>query len=121
MLVNYLYWQFVESPKKLFRFIVQTHKYIYNWFSISYLLKTLFAPWRRDISYIANPSLSDYFKMFVDNALSRFLGFLVRFSTIVSGLVIMLAMSVVSLFLFIVWFFMPVIIVYLFIDSRVFF
>ena len=120
MLSSYLYWQFVDSPKKLWHIIKQAHIYIFNAFSIGYLFRTLFAPWKRDITSYANPGIGDYFQMWVNNFVSRFVGFIMRSFTIITGILIMLLASVVSLVLFFVWFIMPALIIYLIYKSIVF-
>ena len=120
MLSSYLYWQFVDSPKKLWHIIKQTHIYLFNTFSIGYLFRTLFAPWKRDISTVVNPSIGDYFQIWANNLISRIIGFIMRFITILAGFAIMLIVSIVSLAVLVIWILMPIIIVYLISRSIVF-
>lgn len=121
MLSSYLYWQFVDSPKKLWHIIVQTQIYFFNTFSIGYLFRTLFAPWKRDIVSVVNPTIADHIRIFAENAISRFFGFLMRSMTIIAGFIIIIFTSIVSVLLFVIWIAMPFVIIYLISRSIVFF
>jgi len=117
MLGYFLHWQFVDSPKKLWKAIVKNLSRVFNYFSIGYLLKTLFAPWKRDISSIINPSLQDYFKIFVDNLIARIMGFLVRAITIIAGIIVFVVVFIVSIIIFIFWITLPLSIIFLIYKS----
>ena len=43
-----------------------------SFFSITLLLKTLFDPWKRDVSYAENISLNEQFRLLAENLVSRF-------------------------------------------------
>ncbi len=45
--------------------------------SVKLLLSTLFAPWRRIVTY-PGAGLNEKFKAFIDNFFSRFVGFIIR-------------------------------------------
>ena len=53
-------------------------------FSLPTLFKTLFAPWRRDIAPPTG-SIDEIFRTLLENLISRFVGFCVRFFTILTG------------------------------------
>lgn len=61
-------------------------------FSLTLLLKTLFAPWRRDIAPPGR-SLDEILRNLLLNLVSRFIGFLVRFFTILTCLIFELLIS----------------------------
>src|SRR4030042_4311029 len=59
-----------------------------NYFSIPLLLKTLFAPWKRDITRKPRGfDFGEFFEYFSFNAVSRVIGFFVRLLTVVAGIV----------------------------------
>lgn len=113
MFSNFLYWQFVTSTKYLYDIVLKIIIYLYNIFSIKYLIKTLFAPWKRDVVYYPNPSIRDYFNIFWENFVSRFIGFSVRSVTIISGLLIMFLSIIIGGLIIVVWFLLPEIIIIL--------
>lgn len=64
-------------------------------FSLPQLIKTLFAPWRRDIAP-ATGSLDEIFRTLIENLISRFIGFLVRFFTILTALLFLCGILVLG-------------------------
>ncbi len=77
-------------------------------FSINSLVQTMFAPWRRIVSY-PGASLGDHFHAWLDNLVSRIIGFLVRFFVLlVAGLTI-LVITLLSVVELVVWPCLPVI------------
>jgi len=91
-----------------------------NYFSIPLLLKTILAPWKRDIT--RKPRGFDVKKVFeyiAFNLISRGIGFLVRFFTIIFGIVFFLLVLVFGFIFFIVWLILPFAIVGLFIFAII--
>lgn len=79
-----------------------------GYFSVPLLLKTLFAPWRRDIT--KRPRGLDFKKLFEYlsfNAISRGIGFIVRFLTICVGILFFFLVIILGALFFIVWLFLP--------------
>lgn len=113
MIGDFFRWQFVESPGHLYVFEKRTILYLYHLFSIDYLFKTLFAPWRKDIKYKKNPSLVDRFQILFHNLISRFWGFVMRLVTIFVGFVVMTVSIILSVVAMFCWLFLPVIIIFL--------
>ncbi|MCX6807001.1 MAG: ATP-dependent Clp protease ATP-binding subunit [Candidatus Berkelbacteria bacterium] len=72
-------------------------------FSLLVLLKTLFAPWRKDIAPISG-SLDQIVKIIFENFVSRIVGFFVRLFTIISGLLVLFLIFCIGspIFIFIV-------------------
>lgn len=91
-----------------------------NYFSIPLLLKTLFAPWKRDIT--RKPRGLDI-KKFLDylafNLISRGLGFLVRLVTILVGIVFLILVAVAGTIFFVLWLVMPLVLLGLLIFAAV--
>lgn len=105
-------WYYGEAAKNV---LVAWKNYIIfvaNYFSIPLLIRTLFAPWRRDIT--RKPRGLDFkklFEYFAFNAISRGLGFLVRFVTICFGAASIIFTAIAGAIFFVFWIFLPIILV----------
>lgn len=75
-------------------------------FSVGILLRTLFSPWRRIITY-PGADLSAKLRAVGDNIVSRFVGFSVRIVVLLSALVLSVIVLLVSLFELVVWPLLP--------------
>jgi len=87
-----------------------------QYFSIPLLLKTIITPWKRDIT--RKPRGLDFKKIFeyiAFNAISRGVGLIVRFFTIIAGIIFFLIVLVLGFLFFIIWLCLPLIILGLFI------
>ncbi len=115
--VDLFYWWYAKSIQKIYVFCIGTIKYIYHFFSIPYLIQTLFAPWKRDISSPVNPNIQQMFQAFIDNLIARFVGFIVRIMTIFAGLFILISVFVLLVLLILIWTLFPVLIVIFFING----
>lgn len=86
---------------------------VYFGFSIPILVRTVFAPWRRDIESAANQPLTVQLRVIVDNLVSRVFGAVVRLSTLViGGLAVIITGLVVGL-AWMLWLGLPFLIVLL--------
>lgn len=79
-------------------------------FSAPILLRTLFAPWRRIVSYPGR-SLDAKFRAMMDNLVSRFIGFTVRLFVLFAAAVILTIVALIAMIEIIVWPFLPVAVV----------
>ncbi len=77
-------------PSRIYYIGEKTIAYLYSYFSISILLKTLFDYWKKDDIDTTNMALDDKIRVLMMNLVSRFVGFTVRSITILVGLVIIL-------------------------------
>ncbi|MFZ5559342.1 MAG: hypothetical protein ACOZAL_00940 [Patescibacteria group bacterium] len=83
-----------------------------NYFSIPLLLRTLLAPWKRDITRRPRGlDLKKLFEYLVFNLISRGLGFIVRFFTILVGILFFFIVLILGTVFFVIWLFLPFIIV----------
>jgi hypothetical protein len=76
-------------------------------FSVNQLLATLFAPWRRIITY-PGASLSDKFHAWTDNVFSRTIGFIIRLLVLLTALIVTILISFLTLVEVIVWPLLPI-------------
>jgi len=120
VIVIFWRWYYGEAVKDVLRgwknFIIFSAEY----FSIPLLLKTLVAPWKRDIT--RKPRGLDFKKLFEYisfNLISRSIGFIIRFLTIGVGILFFLAVVILGAVFFIVWLFLPLIFIALLILALV--
>jgi len=78
-----------------------------DYFSIPILLKTLFAPWKRDILSTQNLSLNEKFRIWIFNLLSRLIGAVIRLFTIFFGLFLTLFLFIFGFAVVIIWILLP--------------
>jgi hypothetical protein len=103
MYLDYFYWQYVLAPRWLFSFLVTLHTALFRMFSVPFMLRTLFAHWRRDIAAYRASSLSGLAMIFAWNQISRVIGFLIRSIVIFLWLiseVLFLSVSLIGFILF---------------------
>lgn len=73
-------------------------------FSIDILLKTLFAPWKQIVTHAhADQSLKAKQQAFVDNIVSRVVGFWVRLFTLIAGILTITLVVVIGFILVVLW------------------
>ena len=75
-------------------------------FSVGQLLRTLFSPWRRIITY-PGASLADKWRAWGDNLFSRMIGFIVRLVVLIAGGLAMLLIVLLTAVETILWPLMP--------------
>lgn len=118
VLIQFLSWYFIESPKAILRGLANLLYFNLNYFSIPILLKTLFSHWHRyRLSYGRGFSPSRYAEVFIFNMFSRIIGAIVRIIFIIIGVFFEIFLLGGGIFVFLVWFFLPLIIVYSFIQG----
>lgn len=76
-------------------------------FSVDTLLSTLFAPWRRIITY-AGAGLDAHMRAFVDNTVSRFIGFLIRLVALLAAFVMFIVVGTAAVVEIILWPLLPI-------------
>ncbi len=75
-------------------------------FSVPILLRTLFAPWRRIISYPGG-SFDAHLRAYADNAVSRIIGLTVRASVLLTAAVLLVMVGVGSGLIILLWPLLP--------------
>jgi hypothetical protein len=75
-------------------------------FSVPLLLKTMFSPWRRIVSYPGS-GLEAHMRALADNLVSRIVGFVVRLLVLIAALLLIGALLVGSLVELLIWPLLP--------------
>jgi len=80
-----------------------------EFFSIGQLMSTLFAPFRQiSAGGGSDGSFGGAFRAFIDQLISRIIGSIVRFFTIVFGLIVIILQAVYEVIIMIAWWFLPI-------------
>ncbi len=75
-------------------------------FSVPILLSTMFAPWRRIITY-PGASLQDHMRAVLDNLISRVVGFMVRLFALIAAVALLVIYTVLGGLFLIAWPILP--------------
>lgn len=111
--ILYFVWWYGEGYAKVFGYIKAFYIYITDLFSVTICLKTLFAPWKRDKISYEGLSLQQQFQVWALNMSSRFIGFIIKLITLTLYIMMVLAITVFSIFLAIFWPILPALALYL--------
>jgi hypothetical protein len=104
-------WWFFDLPKKIIFISTSYIKKLLRFFSIGVLLKTLFSPWKRDVIDTRGMALGNRFQVWTMNLVSRFIGFLIKFVTILVGLFFIILVIVACVLFLIIMLLMPLFII----------
>lgn len=112
MAVLFLQWIYVDAPRTYIGYLSRTFATVYEYFSINFLLKTLFEPWRHDAVSLVNLPLNLWFQAFVQNLISRTIGLIVRTITILSGIGFLFVFVLGSALFLIAWYLLPLLMIF---------
>lgn len=116
-MITYLTWWYGDALKTILKATEVLTKKTYDTFSITVLFATLFSPWKRDVLLVQNASLDVRWRIWMENLISRFVGFGVRFITIITGLIITLLTFAVFMIALVIWLLMPLSILFLILNG----
>ena len=108
--VQFFVWWYGRGWALVFTNMQRRLGQIEQMFSVSMLLRTLFAPWRRIISY-PGASLGDHLQALGDNLVSRTVGFMVRILVLLTAGITFVLVGVIALVEMIAWPLVPLAIV----------
>lgn len=75
-------------------------------FSVVQLLRTLFSPWRRIITY-PGTSFPERVRAWGDNAFSRVIGFVVRLFVLLAAAIALLTVAIITILELVIWPLLP--------------
>ncbi len=110
---QFLHWYFTERPVELARAYTRYAKAFGAVFSMIFLLRTLFAPWKsiQDAYPTKGFNLNDILQTLTLNVTARAIGFIIRLAAIVAGLVLQVALFAGFSLYILLWVLFPVIII----------
>jgi len=121
MFSQWLVWHFLEVPKNILRIFKGFLLFNFSYFSVPFLLKTFFTPWRKyKESYGRGFDLKRYLEAFIFNSTSRILGAIVRTVIILIGLIFEVFIFIAGIAVFLIWIFLPILLIISFYFSLKF-
>ena len=103
-------WYFLDFPRKILRGIRNFLKFGLHYFSIPFLLKTLFAHWHKYFwQYPRALDIAKILEVWISNQISRVIGMIARSCLILVGLVYELFILILGVLFLALWFFFPII------------
>ncbi len=114
----WLKWQIVEAPLFLVRAWKNILLFNLRFFSILFLLKTLFSYWHKYRWYYKHGFMvSANIEVFFSNLISRFLGSIMRIILIITGILIEMLIFIFGGIILIIWFLLPLITIFSFVIA----
>ncbi|MEK7669573.1 MAG: hypothetical protein AAB350_03255 [Patescibacteria group bacterium] len=118
----YIKWHYGQGLWELFAVAGNFLWFVAHFFSFKLLIKTLFAPWKRlGEHYEGGFNLNAFASTLVVNGLMRAVGFCTKILVLLVGAITYLVVLIFSLFILIIWFLAPAILLGSLILSVTFF
>jgi len=118
MILEMLRWWYVTGWIQAAHRIGSWTAAVEHMFSLSLLLKTLFAPWRRIITY-GGRGLDAKVHAALDNLVSRAVGFVIRSFVILTACLAMLGALLASLVMVLLWPLLPLLCIFFIVRGLV--
>jgi hypothetical protein len=99
-------WWYSRGWQQLGERILNLIKETERSFSVSLLIRTLFKPWRRIITYPGS-GLAAHFQSLVDNSISRLVGLAVRLAVLFAALITTIVLTLIGGVLLLIWPLLP--------------
>lgn len=108
LMLSFFSWWYGPGLAGLLRAMQRRMQQLADMFSVAILLRTLFSPWRRIITY-PGAGLEAHVRAMLDNMVSRIIGLIVRVSVLLSAVVLLGLLAIVSVVQIVLWPLLPVI------------
>ncbi len=107
---SWLLWHYVVALKEIYERWRDFLRFSLDYFSIPFLLKTIFSPWRKyKVSYGKGFDIAKILEAFGFNAFSRVLGAVIRTTVIFVGLLTEILIIFFGIFIIFSWVLLPLI------------
>jgi hypothetical protein len=114
LLPLFLRWYFVERPAAILKLYGAYAQAFYRYFSFTFLIKTLVAPWKKITDDYPQKGLNlrAIAETLLMNLTTRGIGLVVRVGTIILGLLVQVALLIIGIGYLLVWIFFPLLIIW---------
>ena len=111
LLFYYTFWHYTRAPREYLSLWVNFMWFVLHVFSIPILLRTLFDPFQRlGEEYGGGLHLDKLAEVIIVGLIMRIVGFGIRTTLIIVGLIFLFGVFALGLIFFFIWFLIPVII-----------
>jgi len=119
--ILFLEWYLLDFPKEILKGIKNYLKFGFHYFSIPFLLKTFFAHWHKYFwQYPRGLDIAKILEVWASNQISRLVGMVCRSFLILAGLIYEILVLIFGILIFLLWYFLPVILLLIFIYGAKF-
>jgi hypothetical protein len=101
-------WYYKQIPSRAFNYLKVWLFHLYDLFSVEIILKTYFAPWKRDIVSTKGLSLNNKIQVWWMNLVSRMVGAFIKTATLFAFLVSFVGWLVASIIFLLGWLIFPI-------------
>lgn len=120
IIISWIEWHFIDAPIFLLGAWRNILLFNLHFFSISFLLKTIFSYWHKySWRYRRGFTILEYIEVFFSNIISRVLGALARIFLIIIATFSQMVIFIIGVMLIISWVFLPLITIILFFISLI--
>lgn len=121
VLPAYLYWHYTKAFREGFEVWNNILWFLYNFFSISLLSKTLFSKFRRlgESQYGGGIDVAGFFSDLIVNTIMRIIGFFLRFFVIIVGLISIIIFFFIGIAVFFIWVLLPLAVIFIFLVGLI--
>ena len=111
-LFEYLVWHYSRAVKDIVRLSGNFLGAVFNFFSIPFLLKTLFVPFERlqEKKKSLGFDAEEFFGNLIVTTIMRIVGAVVRLITIAFGFILLIVVSAISIVSFVGWLLLPILV-----------
>jgi hypothetical protein len=106
LLVAFFGWWYGRGWAQVAQSFSRRLKGVMDLFSVEQLLRTLFAPWRRIITY-PGASLAEKWRAWGDNLFSRVIGFVVRLFVLLAAFASLILIAILTVLEILIWPLLP--------------
>ncbi len=112
LIKDYFLWHYGAAFPEMFRVLGNFFWFLYHFFSMPVLFRTLFSPWKKihEERESAGFNLKDILSALIINIMMRIVGFFFRVVLITIGVMSIIFLFIFSISLFIFWVFAPILI-----------
>lgn len=116
----YLSWHYSRALKNFVSIWFNLVSFVFSFFSVPTLFKTLFAPYKRlKEEYSGGFDPEDFFGTIIVNTLMRIVGLFLRSILIIIGLICTISTFILGGFSFFIWLLLPILIPFIFFVSLI--
>jgi hypothetical protein len=107
----FLIWYVKEIPRYIIENTIAYIRAISIIFSFSFLIKTLFFPWKNQLYAYPDKGfdIKHIFDIWIANSISRMVGCIIRLMTLIMGVILIIMVGFIGMGLLLMWIVLPIV------------